>query len=242
MAGWVSAPRGVGRARDRRGGPRAPAVTVARSSRGAPEAPAQHGYWMRTDARFAPPTAFVPSAARHVRHEARARRLAGSRWASAPRRARCHDREAAGDGAEGRGTRTARMCTRSRAAPIRPPRAGTTSTADPCSRRRTLPTPTPRTRSGSTSRPTRSGAGAASARHDWDFRPGEAALRGAARRAGQSGRPGWRCFTVPFGWAAQARRWLSVRTADAARARSREGPGAAFVRRDAAPSRRAVRP
>jgi Cu-Zn family superoxide dismutase len=156
---------------------------------------AAHGYWMRTDARFAPPGAFVPSAA--VTYDMKL--VPAASWIEVSQRS------------EERGATTVKL----RVTGLKPGHAyGVHVHQKPCGA-------DPAAAGGHYQhRPSQDpadvnadnevwldftadahGAGRASARHDWNFRRGEAA---SVVLHGEQGGAGTRlaCFTVPFGWSA----------------------------------------
>jgi Cu-Zn family superoxide dismutase len=161
---------------------------------------APDGYWMKTDARFAPPTAFVPSAALtyDVNLVPAAARIEVSQRTEAsgattvrlkvegltPGHAygvHVHQKPCGADPAAAGGHYQHRKD------PVQPP-------TDPAYANADNEVWLDFTADGR-------GDGGASARHDWNFRRGEASsvvLHSAPGMAGSR----VACFTVPFGWAA----------------------------------------
>ncbi|MFJ4831264.1 superoxide dismutase family protein [Streptomyces sp. NPDC088747] len=176
------------------------AVASAVLATGGAGTAAPDGYWMRTDARFAPPTAFVPSAA--VTYEA----------SLVPAAARIEVSQHTQAG----GATTVRL----KVAGLKPGHVyGAHVHRKPCGAEPAAagghyqhredpkqPSKDPAYVNADNEvwldfTADRDGAGGASARHGWNFRPGEAAsvvLHDGRGMAG--GRVG--CFTVPFGWTA----------------------------------------
>ena len=154
----------------------------------------KRGYWMRTDARFAPPGAFVRSAA--VTYDMRL--VPAASWIEVGQRS------------EERGTTTVKLrvtglkAGHKYGAHVHRKPCG----ADPAaagSHYQHRPSKDPDDMNARNEvwldfKADAHGAGRASARHDWNFRRGEASSVVLHSEPGSSGAR-LACFTVPFGWA-----------------------------------------
>lgn len=170
-------------------------AAVLASGTGGAGVGAPDGYWMRTDARFAPPAAFVPSAA--VTYDMRL--VPAAAWIQVSQ----HTTES--------GATTVRL----RVTGVRPghaygvrvhrkPCGADPAAAGPPYRHEPSTDPADDTADNEVRLDFTAdgrGAGEASARHAWGFRQGEASSVVIHDAPGAHGARA-ACFTVPFGWSA----------------------------------------